>query len=135
MNVEIPKGNSREDIKARRQIIKEQYVDWVSKHPEKKIWNASLMADIHIKNRSFNEILGHAPKSYESTFAFTQMSDILNNATLVKSMQPKNNDNNQKIFSKMNLLRWKCYRLLVGEQTSTGELVLYYIGGGPKRKK
>jgi hypothetical protein len=47
--MEIPRGNSREDIKARRQIIKDFYANWIAEHPEKKVYNKSLKADIHVK--------------------------------------------------------------------------------------
>ena len=134
MEKEIPRGNTRDDIKARRQIIKEIYSSWVIDHPEKKVWNASLNADIHVKYQSYNEILGHAPKSFESTYALTKMTEIMGKAIYVESRPPKPKDKNQKSFSKMSLLRWKQYRLLVGTQESTGELVLYYIGGGPKKR-
>ena len=32
--MEIPRGNSREDIKARKQIIKDFYATWIAEHPE-----------------------------------------------------------------------------------------------------
>ena len=63
--MEIPRGNSREDIKARRQIIKDYYASWCAAHPDKKVWNQSLKAYIHIKFQSINETAGirnHTPK-------------------------------------------------------------------------
>ena len=128
-------GKEREDIKARRQIIKDYYATWCAKNPDKTVWNESLQENILVKNRSINEILGHAPRSYESTYAFTQLTEILKNALFVKDMKPKPHDKNQKIFSKISLLKWKQYRLLVGHQKSTGDVMLYFIGGGPKGKK
>ena len=130
---EIPKGKEREDIKSRRQIIKDYYTFWVTKHPDKKVWNESLREYIYVKNRSYNEILGHAPRSYESTYAFTQLTELLQRARYVESLQPKMRDQNQKIFSRLFLLRWKNCRVLVGHQKSTGDTMLYYIGGGPKK--
>ena len=32
--MEIPKGNSREEVRARRQIIKDYYAKWIAKHPD-----------------------------------------------------------------------------------------------------
>ena len=130
---EIPKGKEREDIKSRRQIIKDYYTFWVTKHPDKKVWNESLREYIYVKNRSYNEILGHAPRSYESIYAFTQLTELLQRARYVESLQPKMRDQNQKIFSRLFLLRWKNCRVLVGHQKSTGDTMLYYIGGGPKK--
>lgn len=130
---DIPKGKGREDIKSRRQIIKDYYTSWVINYPDKKVWNESLHEYIYVKNRSYNEILGHAPRSYESTYAFTQLTELLQKARYVESLPPKMRDQNQKIFSKLILLRWKNYRVLVGHQKSTGDTMLYYIGGGPKK--
>ena len=42
--MEIPRGTGREDIKARRQIIKDYYASWCAEHPDKKVWNNSLKA-------------------------------------------------------------------------------------------
>ena len=133
--MEIPKGSEQKDIKTRRQIIKEFYADWVANNPDKIIWNESLHDNIHVKFSSLNEVLGHAPRSYESTYAFTQLTDILKNAKYVESFSPKPNNQNQKIFFRISILRWREYRVLVGRQKSTGDMVLYYIGSGPKNKK
>ena len=56
--MEIPRGNGREDIKARKQIIKDFYANWISEHPDKMIWNKSLKAFIHVKYLSINETAG-----------------------------------------------------------------------------
>ena len=69
MEKEIPKGNTREDIKARKQIISDFYADWCADHPEKRIWNKSLRAYIYVKYQSINETRGQASISYESTKA------------------------------------------------------------------
>ena len=132
--MEIPRGSSREDIKARRQIIKDFFAAWIAEHPEKKVWNKSLNADIHVKFLSINEAVGHAPRSYHATIVQTHLSEILADAVLFGERPPKYGDKNQKSFSKMYFLRWKSSRLLVGLQRTTGEYVLYYISGGPDKK-
>ena len=114
--MEIPRGNNREDIKARRQIIKDFYAGWIAKHPDKKVWNKSLNAYIHVKNDSINETLGHAPRSAEATEAQTHLTEILSEAVYVESRPPKFGDKNQKKFSKMLLLRWNNCRVLVGKR-------------------
>ncbi len=128
MELEIPKGNSREDIKARKQIIKDFYASWCAEHPEKKVWNASLQAYIHVKYQSINETAGHAALSYESTEAVMKLSDVLSKAKAAGTLPRKFNDKNQKPYSKMLLLRWKRCRVIVGFQKSTGEYVQYYVG-------
>ena len=134
MRTEIPKGNTPEDNKIRRKIIKEYYSRWILKNPTKKVWNDSLNAYIHVKGISINEILGHAPRSVEATIAQFHLSEILSDSILVDQWPPKHGDKNQKVFSRMYLLRWRRCRLLVGFQKSKKEYVLYYISGGEKTK-
>ena len=38
----IPLGRSKEDIKAREQIIKDFYANWIAEHPDKKVLNHAL---------------------------------------------------------------------------------------------
>jgi len=132
--MELPKGNTPEDNKARRQIIKDFYSQWILENPDKTVWNKSLQGHIHVKGTSINEILGHASRSVEATKAQFHVTEILSDAILVDQLPPKYGDKNQKSFSKMLLLKWKQYRLLVGFQTSKSEYVLYYISGGQKIK-
>ena len=126
--MEIPRGNSREDIKARRQIIKDFYANWIAQHPDKKVWNKSLKAFIHVKFQSINETVGHAALTYDSTIGVMHLTEILSNASVAEKWPVKHNDKNQKPYAKMYLLRWKTYRLIVGLQKTTGEYVQYYVG-------
>ena len=126
--MEIPRGNSREEIKTRKRIIKNFYADWISEHPDKKVWNKSLNAFIYIKYASINETEGHAAISYESTLAVFHLTEILSHATIAEKWTPKYKDKNQKPYSRLILLRWKSYRLIVGLQKTTGEYVQYYVG-------
>lgn len=130
----IPPGSSKEDIKARRQMIKDYYARWILDHPDRIVWNASMRASIHIKNRSINEILGHAARSVEATKNQFYLTTIMSNALFVKELPVKRDDKNQKPFSKMYLLKWKQCRVLVGLQKSKNEYVLYYISAGQIKK-
>ena len=132
--MEIPRGYSREDIKARRQIIKDFYASWIAQHPDKKVWNKSLKAYILVKFDSVNEALGHASRSFEATNAQLHLSEVLSDAIYVEERPAKFGDKNQKKFSKMLLLRWKSCRLLVGKRKTSGEYELYYLSGGQKNK-
>lgn len=132
--MEIPQGNSREDNKARRQIIKDFYAHWMSEHPDRKVWNKSLKAFIKVNNQSVNEILGHASRSVEATSAQFYLTDILSNAIFIESRPPKCRNNNQKKFSKMLFLKWESSRVLVGQRKTSGDFELYYISGGQKNK-
>lgn len=123
----IPKGNTPEDIKTRKRIIGDFYAKWIAAHPDKKIWNKSLKAYIHVKFLSINETKGHASVSFESTYNVFSMTDILKNAIVVKNNKAKTNDKNQKSFDKMIIMSYMTARLLVGHQTSKNEYVLYCI--------
>ncbi len=133
MDMEIPRGNSREDTKARRQIIKAFYKKWFSDNPNQVVRNKALHADIHVKYSSMNETSGRASASYESTMAVFHLSDILEKATVTSIVAPKPRDNNQKVFSNIYKMKYGKYKLVVGLQKSTGHLVQYYVGGGDKK--
>ena len=125
--MEIPQGNSREDNKARKQIIKDFYASWIAEHPEKKVWNKSLNEYIYVKFRSTNETAGRASISFESTREVLRMSEILSNAEFVKSMPPKKEDKSQKPYSDILIMRHKGALLVVGRQKTTNEYVQYCI--------
>ena len=126
--MKIPEGNSREEIKTRRQIIKEFYANWIAQHPDKKVWNESLKAYIYVKYQSINETAGHASLSKESTEAVLQLSEVLSRATPIGTLPRKYNDKNQKPYDKIILLKWKHCRLIVGRQKTSGMYVQYYVG-------
>ena len=63
----IPQGNSREEVKMRDQIIKDFYAGWIAEHPEKKMWNDDLQDYILIKYLSITETAEKAARQYEST--------------------------------------------------------------------
>ena len=123
----IPKGNSREDIKARKQIIGDFYATWIAEHPDKIIWNESLNDYIHVKYQSINETKGQASISYESTCAVLNLTEVLEKAVVIKRKESKTNDKNQKAYDQMIIMSHKGTRLLVGHQSSTNEYVQYCI--------
>jgi hypothetical protein len=125
--MEIPRGNSREDIKARKQIIKDFYAAWIAEHPDKKVYNKSLKADIHVKFLSINETVGHASGTYESTEAVTRLTEILENARVIMRKPRKQEDKNQKMFSRIVILMNGSVKLTVGRQKNTGEYIQYCI--------
>jgi hypothetical protein len=125
--MEIPQGNSREDNKARKQIIKDFYASWIAEHPEKRVWNKDLHAFIYVKFQSSNETAGRASVSYESTCEVLRLSEILSDAKLIKTMPPKKDDANQKPYSEILIMRQRGAMLVVGYQKTKNEYVQYCI--------
>ena len=133
--MEIPKGKTRPEIKVRERIIKDFYAKWIAEHPSKSVWNKSLNAEIKVKGLSYNETCEHAARTYESTLAVFQLTDILKNAVKVSAGPKKQRDKNQKTFSRVIVMRYKRIRLIVGYQKSTGEYVQYSITAQPLEAK
>lgn len=124
---DIPLGRTKEDIKARERLIKDFYSQWIAKHPDKKVWNRSLGAFIHVKFLSINETYEKAARNHESTLAVFRLTEILEKAIVIgeKTINPKTR--NQKQFKKLIVLRLDNVKLTIGLQRSTNELVQYYI--------
>ncbi len=125
--MEIPTGHTKEEIKIREKLIKDFYAQWISSHPEKKIWNKALENHIHVKFLSINETYEKASRSYESTMAVFKLTEILENATFVSEKPAKRNTKNQKIFEVLITMQYDKIKLTVGRQRSTQELVQYCI--------
>ncbi|MBP5504999.1 MAG: hypothetical protein J6X89_02720 [Bacteroidales bacterium] len=125
--MEIPKGNSREDIKARKQIIKDFYAKWIMSNPEKRVWNVSLKRFIYVKYLSINETVGHASGTYESTAAVLQLTEILKKAKYYEKKPKKQYDKNQKQFSNIVILMHGSIKLTVGVHKNTGDCIQYCI--------
>ena len=133
MDMDIPKGKTREEIRAREKIIKDFYAKWIAENPTKSVWNQSLKAEIKVKQLSYNETHEHAARSYESTMAVFELTDILSKAVKVSSGPKKQGNKNQKSFSRVVVMRYKNIRLVVGYQASQGEYVQYSISAQPMK--
>ena len=123
----IPKGRTKDDIKAREKLIKDFYSQWISEHPEKKIWNNNLGAFIHVKFLSINETYEKAARNYESTLAVFRLTEILENAVIIGEKATNRMTRNQKQFVKLIILKHGEVKLTVGLQRSTQEMVQYCI--------
>lgn len=123
----IPKGRTKDDIKAREKLIKDFYSQWISEHPEKKIWNNNLGAFIHVKFLSINETYEKAARNYESTLAVFRLTEILENAVIIGEKATNRMTRNQKQFEKLIILKHGEVKLTVGLQRSTQEMVQYCI--------
>ena len=81
---DIPVGRTKEDIKAREQIIKDFYAQWIAEHPDKKVFNITLGKHVCVKFLSINETYEKASRRYESTLAVFRLTEILEKATFVE---------------------------------------------------
>lgn len=124
---EIPLGHTKEDIKVREKLIKDFYANWIAEHPDKMVWNKGLNEYIHIKFLSINETYEKASRSYESTLAVFQLTEILENATLLSTKPAKRNTRNQRQFEVLLMMQYNNIKLTVGRQRSNQELVQYCI--------
>ena len=130
--MDIPTGNSSEDLKQRKDIISQLYRQWSNSNPDKKVLNPSLKGVVNIRYVSITETLRHAAKSYLSTLSLFYMDTILRTAVVVgKPKPPKKGVANQKPFK--YLLETHCplqgigvVKMMVGVKRS-GEMVLYCI--------
>ena len=109
--LEVPSGDSKEEIKAREQIISDVYRKWYEENPSKAVYNEDLNDNINVRFLSITETMRHAAKTYLSTLAVLQLDVILKCATKVGEPMPiKPGVNNQSIFEEMIIM--EC--LLVG---------------------
>jgi len=75
--IEVPVGNTREDIKAREAIISNVYRCWYEANPSRAAYNSDLKDVINVRYLSITETMRHAAKSYLSTLAVLQLDLIL----------------------------------------------------------
>ena len=125
--MEIPQGNSREEVKLRDQIIKDFYAGWITENPEKKMWNEDLQDYILVKYLSITETAEKAARQYESTLAVMRLSELLTKSQKVAEVPPKKGTKNQKPFLKMYIMQLDNIKMTVGLQKSTGDKVQYCI--------
>ena len=125
--MEIPQGNSREEVKLRDQIINDFYAGWIAENPEKKMWNEDLQDYILVKYLSITETAEKAARQYESTLAVMRLSELLTKSKKVAEVPPKKGTKNQKPFLKMYIMQLDNIKMIVGLQKSTGDKVQYCI--------
>ena len=125
--MEIPRGNSREEVKIRDQIVKDFYAGWIAENPEKKMWTDDLQDFIIVKYLSITETAEKATRQYESTLAVMRLSELLTKSKKVAEVPPKKGTKNQKPFLKMYIIQLDNIKMTVGLQKSTGDNVQYCI--------
>lgn len=124
--IDLPIGNSRDEIRARDKAIKDFYARWNAKHPKKMMWNDDLQDYIHIRFLSIEETSEKAARQYKSTIAVFRLSELLTMAKKVGEVEPKRGTKNQKGFIKMLIMRLDDIKMMVGVQR-TGNKIQYCI--------
>ena len=129
--MEIPTGNSPEDVAARRKIIANFYREWKKANPSLKRYNLCLEEDINIRFVSITETCTHASRSYLSTLAVLQLDALLTNSKKAGTVPVKANGN-QKPFEKMIIMNYECpgigtVKMTVGVRRGNHEKVQYCI--------
>ena len=79
---------------------------------DKCIYNIHLKDFIHIRFESINETVNKAARSYQSTLAMFQLTDILQKAKVTGYEKPKQNKNQSK-YTQMIVMQWENVKLIV----------------------
>ena len=128
----IPQGNSKDELKAREEIISQVYRKWTENNPDKRVYNRSLKDYINIKYLSITETKRHAAKSYTSTLALLQLDTILRYAVKIGKPKPtKRGSKNQNNFVQIQIMKYDLVgigtvKMTVGIKKS-GEKIQYCI--------
>jgi len=132
-NIEIPKGATLEEIKARKKIIRDFYAIWNAANPTKQVFNANLREFINVRYLSINETAEMASRRYISTFAITHyFTEILELAEEIRRTKPKPDNENQKRFSEIIALEYSkkdfgTVKLTVGVLKGSKQHIQYCI--------
>jgi len=134
MNIqpEIPQGQTKEEMQIRKKIIKDFYAVWNAANPTKHVYNIDLNDFISVRFLSIQETSLLAALSYKSTLAVTFLTEILEKATVKERVKPKPDNQNQKRFSEMILMRYDkekfgTIKLTVGVLKSSRQKIQYCI--------
>ena len=128
----IPQGQTKNEMQIRKKIIKDFYAMWNTANPTKHVYNVNLQDFINVRFLSIQETSLLAALSYKSTLAVTYLTDILEKAVIEKRVKPKPNNQNQKRFSEMILMKYNKeefgkIKLIVGVLRGSRQKIQYCI--------
>ena len=129
---EIPQGQSKEELNIRKKFIKDFYAIWNAANPTKHVYNVALKDFISVRFLSMQETSLLAALSYKSTLAVTYLTEILERAVVVERVKPKQDNQNQKRFSEMILMRYNkkefgAIKLTVGVLRGSRQKIQYCV--------
>jgi hypothetical protein len=130
--IEIPKGQTREEVKIRKKFIIDFYAKWNAEHPDKQIYNNDLQDFINVRFLSIQETAEHASLRYESTLAITYLTEILEFAVKIAEDDANQNKRNQKQFKKVIIMEYQKenfgkIKMTVGVLKSNEDKIQYCI--------
>ena len=130
--LDLPKDNSTEAKKERKEFIITFYSQWIAENTTKQIFNKSLNDFINVRFLSIQETAGHASHTYKSTIAVTYLTEILKNAKHITSVKPKPENKNQQRFSEIIVMEhskkiFGKIKLTVGVLNGSKQKVQYCI--------
>jgi hypothetical protein len=131
--IEIPTGTTLDEVKVRKQIIRNFYAVWNAANPTKQVYNANLKEFINVRYLSINETAEIASRRYVSTFAITHyFTEILELAEEKRRTKPKSDNENQKRFSEIIALEYSkkefgTIKLTVGVLKGSKQHIQYCI--------
>jgi len=105
-SLNLPKDDSTEAKKERKQFIIALYMQWIAVNSTKQIFNKSLNDFINVRFLSIQETAGHASHTYKSTIAICYLTEILENAERITSVKPKPENKNQQRFSEIIVMEY-----------------------------
>jgi len=129
---EIPQGQTKEELQIRKKFIKDFYAIWNAANPTKHVYNIDLKDFISVRFLSIQETSLLAALSYKSTLAVTYLTEILERAIVIERVQPKPNNQNQKRFSEMIIMKYDkkefgTIKLTIGVLRSSRQKIQYCI--------
>ena len=129
---EVPQGQTKEEMQIRKKFIKDFYAIWNAANPTKHVYNIDLKDFISVRFLSIQETSLLAALSYKSTLAVTYLTEILEKAKVKERVKPKPNNQNQKRFSEMILMRYDkkefgTIKLTVGVLKNSRQKIQYCI--------
>ena len=104
--LDLPQTNTLEAKKERKNFIITFYSQWITLNPTKQVFNKSLNDFINVRFLSIQETAGHASHTYKSTIAVIYLTEVLENAKRLKSVEPKLENKNQQRFSEIIVMEY-----------------------------
>jgi len=102
----IPQGQTKEDVKIRKQFIMDFYAQWNASNPAKRVYNVNLNDFIYVRFLSIQETAEHASLHFKSTKAVIYLTEILGLVIIITITKHKQGISNQKRFEEVIIMEY-----------------------------